>query len=187
MSTTKLGHRIFAGFGAFLFLITASALTISVIWDSVANKDKKTDTSQTTTDVAQTDTTTQPVAGKLAGTLLAEFAPVAKTAELQKIDTKVGDGAEAKAGSTVTVDYTGAVAATGKIFESSLDSGQTATFPLSNVIVGWQEGIPGMKVGGTRRLVIPAAKAYGSTPPQGSGIPADADLVFDVTLKSIGN
>lgn len=183
MSTTKLHQRIFAGFGALLFLVTASALTISVLWEAATKKDDTTTSSQTTNEVD----TPKIVEGKLAGTQLKDFAPIAKTAELQKIDSKVGEDAEVKPGDTVTVDYTGAVAATGKIFESSLDSGQPATFPLSNVIVGWQEGIPGMKVGGTRRIIIPAAKAYGSTPPQGSGIPTDADLVFDVTLKKIGN
>lgn len=176
MSTTRLRDRIFAGLGAALFLITGSALTISVIWDAVSKKDTNTSTAQTTT-----------TTGKLAGTQLSDFTPVATTTELQKIDTKVGDGAEVKAGNTVTVDYTGAVAATGTIFESSLDSGNPASFPLANVIVGWQEGIPGMKVGGTRRLIIPAAKAYGENPPSGSSIPANADLVFDVTLKSIGS
>ena len=105
---------------------------------------------------------------------------------LQKQDTTEGTGPEVKAGDTVTVDYTGAVAATCVIFQSSLDTGQPASFPLSNVIQGWQEGIPGMKVGGTRRLLIPAAQAYGANPPQGSGIPANADLVFDVTLHKIG-
>ncbi|MEO7364417.1 MAG: FKBP-type peptidyl-prolyl cis-trans isomerase, partial [Candidatus Saccharimonadales bacterium] len=96
-----------------------------------------------------------------------------------------GTGAEVKTGDSVTVDYTGAVAATGIIFQSSLDSGQPASFPLANVIKGWQEGVPGMKVGGTRRLLIPAALAYGPNPPGGSGIPANADLVFDITLRSI--
>lgn len=178
MSDTRLRERIFAGFGAVLFLVTASALTISVIWDSVANKDSKSTTTQSSTETKNT-------AGKLAGTQLSGFTPVASTTELQKIDTKAGEGTEVKAGDTVTVDYTGAVAATGKIFESSLDSGQPATFALGGVIVGWQEGIPGMKVGGTRRLVIPAAKAYGANSPN-AAIPANADLVFDVTLKSIG-
>ena len=178
MSTTRLRDRIFAGLGAVLFLVTASALTISVIWDAVSKKD---------TDTTTTQSTTTTTTGKLAGTQLSDFTPVTTTTELQKIDTKVGDGAEVKAGDTVTVDYTGAVAATGTIFESSLDSGNPASFPLANVIVGWQEGIPGMKVGGTRRLIIPAAKAYGENPPSGSSIPANADLVFDVTLKSIGS
>jgi FKBP-type peptidyl-prolyl cis-trans isomerase len=82
------------------------------------------------------------------------------------------------------VDYTGAVAATGTIFESSLDTGQPANFPLSGVIKGWQEGIPGMKEGGKRRLIIPADLAYGAS---GNGtIPPNAALVFDVTLISVG-
>lgn len=114
------------------------------------------------------------------------FTPIAHIDKLQTIDTTVGTGAEVKAGDTVTVDYTGAVAATGVVFQSSLDSGQPVTFALSQVIQGWTEGIPGMKVGGTRRLLIPAALAYGANPPSGAGIPANADLVFDVTLHSIG-
>ena len=122
----------------------------------------------------------------LAGTKLANFTPVASVPELQTTDTTVGTGAEVKAGDTVTVDYTGAIAATGVIFQSSKDSGQPVSFGLDQVIDGWKEGIPGMKVGGTRRVLIPAAKAYGANPPSGSGIPANADLVFDVTLHKIG-
>lgn len=117
---------------------------------------------------------------------LSNFTPVSKTANLQKIDVVVGTGVEVKAGATVSVHYTGAVAATGVIFQSSKDFGPTpVTFPLGQVIKGWTDGIPGMKIGGTRRLVIPAAQAYGSNPPPGSGIPANADLVFDVELISI--
>jgi FKBP-type peptidyl-prolyl cis-trans isomerase len=124
--------------------------------------------------------------GKLQGTQLANFTPVASVPQLQQIDTTPGTGATVKAGDTVTVDYTGAVASTGKIFQSSKDTGQPVSFPLSQVIAGWSQGIPGMKVDGTRRLLIPAALAYGSQPPQGSGIPANADLVFDVTVHKIG-
>lgn len=123
----------------------------------------------------------------LQGTQLTGFTPVSSVTELQKIDTAAGDGQAAKPGDTVTVDYTGAVAATGIIFQSSKDFGQPATFGLNQVIKGWTEGIPGMKTGGTRRLIIPANLAYGANPPAGSGIPADADLVFDVTLYAIGN
>ena len=122
----------------------------------------------------------------LAGTKLANFTPVASVPELHTTDTTVGTGAEVKAGDTVTVDYTGAIAATGVIFQSSKDSGQPVSFGLDQVIDGWKEGIPGMKVGGTRRVLIPAAKAYGANPPSGSGIPTNADLVFDVTLHKIG-
>jgi len=117
---------------------------------------------------------------------LQNFTPVASVPTLQKIDLVVGTGAEVASGATVSVHYTGAVAATGAIFQSSKDFGpDPVTFPLSGVIKGWTDGIPGMKVGGTRRLVIPAAMAYGATPPPGSGIPANADLVFDVELVAL--
>ncbi len=117
---------------------------------------------------------------------LADFKPIAHTSTLQKIDLVVGSGAEVKPGATVSVHYTGAVAATGAIFQSSKDFGSTPiTFPLSGVIKGWTDGIPGMKIGGTRRLVIPAQEAYGANPPAGSGIPANADLVFDVELVAV--
>lgn len=118
--------------------------------------------------------------------LLPNFKPVAKVASLEKIDTVVGTGEEVKAGATVSVHYIGAVASTGEVFQSSKDFGTNPiTFPLSGVIKGWTDGIPGMKIGGTRRLVIPAAQAYGANPPQGSGIPANADLVFDVELIAV--
>ena len=117
---------------------------------------------------------------------LNNFTPVSKVSKLEKIDLVVGTGALVKAGDTVSVHYTGAVAATGVIFQSSKDFGtEPVTFPLSGVIKGWTDGIPGMKVGGTRRLVIPAGEAYGANPPGGSGIPANADLVFDVELVAI--
>lgn len=117
---------------------------------------------------------------------LENFTPVAKVDTLKKVDLVVGSGAEVKVGATVSVHYTGAIASTGAVFQSSKDFGTTPiTFPLSGVIKGWTDGIPGMKVGGTRRLLIPAAQAYGATPPPGSGIPANADLVFDVELIAV--
>ncbi|MGB4758764.1 MAG: FKBP-type peptidyl-prolyl cis-trans isomerase [Candidatus Saccharimonadales bacterium] len=121
----------------------------------------------------------------LQGSSLADFSPVQDVPELVKIDTVEGTGTEVPEGVTVTVHYTGAIAASGIIFQSSKDFGKSVTFPLSGVIAGWTEGVPGMKVGGTRRLVIPAEKAYGSRPPFGSGIPADAPLVFDIELLAI--
>lgn len=123
---------------------------------------------------------------KLQGKPLDNFTPVPAVPELQKIDTKEGSGKEVKPGDTVTVDYTGAVAATGIIFQSSKDSGQPVPLSLDSVIAGWSQGIPGMKEGGTRRLLIPANLAYANNPPPGSGIPANADLVFDVTVHKIG-
>jgi FKBP-type peptidyl-prolyl cis-trans isomerase len=117
--------------------------------------------------------------------MLDDFTPVENVESLQIIDLTEGTGDTVSAGDTVTVDYTGAIAATGHVFQSSKDFGKPITFGLGQVIKGWGDGIPGMKVGGTRRLLIPADQAYGSTPPYGSGIPADAALVFDVTLHEI--
>lgn len=117
--------------------------------------------------------------------MLDDFTPVDSVSELQIIDCVDGTGDEVVVTDTVTCHYTGAIAKTGAVFQSSRDSGKPISFPLNGVIQGWTEGVPGMKVGGTRRLLIPAAKAYGSTPPYGSGIPADADLVFDIELVAI--
>lgn len=117
--------------------------------------------------------------------MLDDFTPIDHIKELGSIDRVVGTGTEAVAGDTVTCHYTGAIAKTGTVFQSSRDFGRPISFPLSGVIAGWRDGVPGMKVGGTRRLLIPAEQAYGSRPPYGSGIPADADLVFDIELVSI--
>ncbi len=179
-------ERIFALVGALVFLLTGSTVTIAVIYQLYQDHHNSTaNASQATPAVSPT--TNNNGGKKLQGTQLQGFTPVAHIDSLQKIDTTVGTGPEAKVTDTVTVDYTGAVAATGVIFQSSLDSGQTATFPLNQVIKGWTDGVPGMKVGGTRRLLIPAAEAYGANPPAGSGIPANADLVFDITLHKIGS
>lgn len=175
-------ERAFALFGAGLFLLTSSALTIAIIVQNVSSKNdsKKAATSQATKPEVK-----KVNPNKLEGTKLVGFEPTASIPELQKIDTTPGTGDEVKPGATVTVDYTGAVAATGVIFQSSKDSGQQVTFPLSQVIPGWTQGVPGMKAGGTRRLLIPAKLAYGGNPPQGSGIPANADLVFDITVSKV--
>lgn len=117
--------------------------------------------------------------------MLEDFSPVETVPELEILDRVEGTGDTVQPGATVTCHYTGAIAKTGAVFQSSRDFGRPISFPLSGVIAGWTEGVPGMKVGGTRRLLIPAVKAYGSNPPYGSDIPADADLVFDIELVSI--
>ena len=122
----------------------------------------------------------------LQGTNLNNFTPTTTVAELQIIDLQEGDGEVVQVGATVTAHYTGAVAETGLIFQSSHDFGRAVPFGLNQVIKGWTDGVPGMKVGGIRRLVIPADQAYGATPPGGSGIPANAPLVFDIELVSVG-
>jgi FKBP-type peptidyl-prolyl cis-trans isomerase len=117
-------------------------------------------------------------------------APEGKTTELadglKYTETKVGDGAEAKKGLLVSVQYTGWLYKNGNKgakFDSSLDRNKPITFTLGQkqVIPGWDEGISGMKVGGKRTLIIPPQLAYGAT---GSGgvIPPNATLIFDVEL-----
>jgi len=106
---------------------------------------------------------------------------------LQIIDIKVGSGAVAKAGSTVEAEYTGWLQSSGKKFDSSFDHGgqpiQVTPLGTAQIIPGWNEGLIGMKVGGTRRLIIPPSLAYGN---QAQGpIPANATLIFDVTLVSV--
>ena len=182
-------HRAFAGIGALLFLVTSIALTITVLFlmHQQSQQDKINSGLQEALKQQQAQKQTPtPQEGKLEGTQLQGFTPVTKIDSLQSADTTPGTGDTVKAGDTVTVHYTGAVAATGTIFQSSKDTGQPVSFGLDQVIKGWTEGVPGMKVGGTRRLLIPAALAYGATPPQGSGIPANADLVFDIELIKIG-
>jgi FKBP-type peptidyl-prolyl cis-trans isomerase len=116
---------------------------------------------------------------------LDNFTPVDTVNELQIVDVKEGNGDVVQPGATITAHYTGALAATGVVFQSSKDFGQPIQFGLNQVIQGWTQGVPGMKTGGIRRLIIPAQQAYGATPPPGSGIPANAPLVFDIELVSI--
>lgn len=121
---------------------------------------------------------------RLEGTKLAGFEPKSLVPELEIIDLVPGNGDEVQAGDTITAHYTGALVANGTIFQSSKDMGQPATFGLNQVISGWTKGVPGMKVGGTRRLIIPSAQAYGAHSPA-SNIPANSDLVFDIELVAI--
>jgi FKBP-type peptidyl-prolyl cis-trans isomerase FkpA len=104
---------------------------------------------------------------------------------LQYEDTTVGTGAEAKAGNIVEVHYTGTLK-NGTKFDSSVDRGKAFNFKLGagQVIKGWDEGVAGMKVGGTRKLVIPSDLAYGK---RGAGgvIGPDAELTFVVQLLNV--
>lgn len=99
-------------------------------------------------------------------------------------DVVTGTGDLVQPGNTVTVDYIGWTT-DGNSFDSSISRGTPSTFSLNGVIQGWQQGIPGMREGGIRRLYIPAALAYGSNPPAGSSIPPNADLVFEVKMISV--
>lgn len=194
-------QRVMALTLAVLFLATTVATGAIVIWQvREENKAKRAtdsssdDNSPSTINQSNETLNQQENPNMLEGTQLANFTPSAERVQaVQVIDTTEGTGPEVKKGDTITAHYTGALVESGKIFQSSLDSGSpfNATVLTSaespdgrGLIEGWVEGIPGMKVGGTRRLIIPAAKAYGpgGSPPS---IPGDADLVFDIQLISV--
>ncbi len=108
---------------------------------------------------------------------------------LQFDDTQIGSGDEAKAGQSVTVHYTGWLyndGVQGKKFDSSKDRGDPFVFSLGAgmVIKGWDEGVAGMKIGGARTLIIPAALGYGARG-AGGAIPPNATLKFDVELLGV--
>lgn len=109
-----------------------------------------------------------------------------QSATLQVEDLQVGEGPAAQAGDTISVDYTGWLQ-DGTQFDSSRDRGQPFTFTLGqgDVIVGWDEGLIGMQVGGVRRLTIPSDKAYGASGAGGGLIPPNATLIFEVELLDI--
>jgi peptidylprolyl isomerase len=104
-------------------------------------------------------------------------------AELVSIDIEVGTGDEAKIGDKVDVHYLGVDFESGEEFDSSWSRGQSVDFPLRSLISGWQEGIPGMKVGGRRQLIVPPALAYGAA---GSGHQLSGrTLIFVIDLLGV--
>ncbi len=106
--------------------------------------------------------------------------------KLEVKDLEEGNGASAKAGDTVTVNYVGVDYKTGKEFDASWDRGEPFTFALGagEVIPGWDQGIAGMKVGGRRELIIPPSLGYGAAgaPP---AIPPNETLIFVVDLEAV--
>lgn len=171
-------------------LIFASAVASAIFVLQAMRKEQADENSvasqqdtQATTD--QTNQEQQPVnENALKGKPLANFIPTSERISTVKTeDLTVGTGAEITAPTqTVTAHYTGARVVDGIVFESSKDSGNTFSAPLNNLIKGWQTGMIGMKVGGVRRLTIPAAEAYGDD--ASTGRPT-GDLVFDIELFDV--
>jgi peptidylprolyl isomerase len=112
-----------------------------------------------------------------------EFPGGEPSADLEILDIVVGEGSEAKPGDVVRVHYVGVEFHSGEQFDASWDRGESIEFPLNGLIAGWQEGIPGMKVGGRRQLTIPPEKAYG---PAGAGHRLSGKtLIFIIDLLGV--
>jgi FKBP-type peptidyl-prolyl cis-trans isomerase len=176
----RLRERVFAGFGAVLFLGSACALTVFVIWQgSSSNSNTNSQTSQQTCSDTHTEVTL-PVPDI--------YKPTEPVSGLQVTDLSSGAGAAAKSGDCLVVKYYGTLASNGTKFDEDFTTTTAFAFKLGQgqVIQGWDQGVVGMKAGGMRRLVIPAALAYGSQSPA-AAIPANSDLVFVVKLLRIQN
>jgi len=186
------GQRVAAFLLALLFLGTTIGTTAYVIWqinrDGLVSEtaDEKAAADKLAEQRKQQDKTGagEPCGSKTYPASDPRPVPTSVTSgavsELQKTDIKVGDGEEVQPGDCVAALYYGTLAKDGTKFDGNYDTGKPIEFSLSGVIQGWTDGIPGMKVGGIRRLVIPAAQAYGSQ--ERSGIPANSDLVFEVEI-----
>ena len=169
---------------ACLALIAAAALLVGC--GSSASKGSSTITigneNPADATVGQVSEATTPTSGPLSSEPKITPPGGAAPTKLISKDLVVGTGAEAKAGESLTVNYVGALFSNGKVFDASWTRKEPFTFTLGQgaVIKGWDQGVVGMKVGGRRELIIPAALAYGAKG-QGS-IPANAPLIFVVDL-----
>ncbi len=181
----KLGQRIFAITMAAVFALTTVAFAGFVIYDiSQSRKNQPAVEAQAGAEAKQaacSDTSareTLPVPEPY-------IAPSA-VATLESTDLEAGDGAEAKTGDCLVMKYYGSLASNGTMFDENFTKPTAFAFQLGQgmVIEGWDKGLVGMKVGATRRLVIPAAQAYGDQA-RGEQIPANSDLVFVVKLLEI--
>ena len=114
-------------------------------------------------------------------------ATAAAATELGSLDLVTGEGAPVELGANVEVNYCGIGLSSRTMFDSSWARGAPASFPLNpgGLIQGWIDGLPGMKVGGERLLLIPGSLGYGATPPQGSGIEPDETLIFIVQVTAV--
>jgi len=139
------------------------------------------------TNATTTDMTASSTAAQSAMNDTSNSAPIPNPlpTTLTATDTVVGTGAEATAGKTVSVNYVGMLP-DGTVFDASANHGQAFSFTLGagQVIKGWDQGVVGMKVGGKRRLIIPADLAYGNQA-VGGVIPANATLIFDIELVDV--
>lgn len=188
-SNVKPHQRAFALTIAIIFLVTTlatSVLVVMAILDENKQNDaiSQTDPAATNNSALTQDCAISSVAGA-AGTAPEIFKPSGDVTALETTDIEPGTGDVIKAGDCIIAKYYGSLATTGAVFDENFtkETALQVKIGTGSVIPGWDEGIVGMKVGGTRRLVIPADKAYGD---QGSEtIPANSDLVFVVKITEI--
>jgi peptidylprolyl isomerase len=144
-------------------------------------------TATSTTSTSTTPAITTPTSGPLSKEPTITVPTTPAPTSLKTTDLVTGTGATAKAGDTVTVNYVGALYKGGKIFDASWTRDTTFTTPLvggaGGVIQGWVDGIPGMRVGGRRELIIPPALAYKNV--SQASIPANSTLIFIVDLLAV--
>ncbi len=167
--------------------IASNLSTADVVADVVAMAEPATQIAQTAADLLPSAETPSPMTEEnLAEEALIEETLITTDSGLQYVDITEGTGAMPQSGQRVTVHYTGTLE-DGTKFDSSRDRGRPFTFQIGvgQVIKGWDEGVSTMRVGGQRKLVIPAELGYGS---RGAGgvIPPNATLIFDVELLRIG-
>ena len=172
-----------------VIVVLAVLLIVFFVWRDYQNKLQASAT--LTPSPTNTSVSTQSSTGELYSIGVLDTSPPTPSANaittasgLEYEDLKVGDGATAQNGDTVSVNYTGWLT-DGTKFDTSIDRGQTFDFTLGarQVITGWDEGVVGMKVNGTRLLIIPPSLGYGST--ANGSIPANSTLIFEVQLVAI--
>ena len=174
---TKKRERAFAWVGIIIFTISALALTTAVIIQQLMSNSNSATTAST---ASCTDSSVEPVLPTPT-----VYLPNGSVTSLQITDLTTGSGQAAKSGNCLVVKYYGTIASSGKEFDQDFDQpiGFAFTLGQGQVISGWDQGLVGLKVDGTRRLVIPSSLAYGS---QANGsIPANSALVFVVKLLRI--
>jgi FKBP-type peptidyl-prolyl cis-trans isomerase len=166
---------------AIIFLVTTIGLAFYAV---LFNDDTSTQLSQQELEEAINNQNQQQEAPVTSS--LDNFTPVENVTELNFEDQVVGTGKEVTSDLSIpiTFHYTGVLAVNNQGFDSSVDRGEPITYALQDLIVGWQQGIPGMKEGGKRRLFIPSELAYGEM--ARPGIPANSDLVFDIEVIKVG-
>ena len=162
---------------------TSTAPGIQTAPSGGATADSTTAAAPASSSTSSTATVPTPTTGPLSTEPTIKVPSGPPPNKLQTRDIIKGTGATAKTGSTITVNYVGALYKNGKVFDASWNRKQTFTTPLTPgaVIPGWVEGIAGMRVGGRRELIIPPDLGYGKSG-SGSAIPPSSTLVFIVDL-----